>query len=340
MDRRIPLLPVAAAAALGLLLLSRARRYSFRGKVVLVTGGARGLGFVLAKKLAARGSKLVICARDEHSLAEAHRDLEERGAEVLAVPCDLRDRSSVERMLAAARGTFGRIDVVINNAGAIEVGPVETMTYDDYVSSMKTHFFGPLSTISGVLDEMRARRDGRIVNIASIGGLIPVPHLVPYSASKAALVGLSTALATELGRDGIVVTTICPGLMNTGSPRNARFKGQHRAEYAWFNLGDSQPLTAMNVDRAAERMLRAVERSERFVIIGLQARVAHFVAALFPNLFIRSAAAINRLLPGPGGIGAAAARGYESGSRVTPSVLTALGERAAERNHELDYRPR
>jgi NAD(P)-dependent dehydrogenase (short-subunit alcohol dehydrogenase family) len=202
---------VLGAAAFGLFVVSRLRRYSLRDKVVLVTGGARGLGFVLAKKLALRGAKLVICARDEHSLAEAHRDLEGRGAEVLAVPCDLRDRSSVDSMIAAARATFGRIDVVINNAGTIEVGPLETMTYDDFVTSMQTHFFGPLSTISAVLDEMRERRSGRIVNIASIGGLLPIPHLVPYAASKAALVGLSSALATELGRDGIIVTTVCPG---------------------------------------------------------------------------------------------------------------------------------
>ena len=328
------------AGAVVLFAWSRLRRYSLRDKVVLVTGGARGLGFVLAKKLAERGAKLVLCARDEHSLAEAHRDLESRGAQVLAVPCDVRDKASVDAMLAAARSTFGRIDVVINNAGEIEVGPVDTMTYDDFVSSMQTHFFAPLATISGVVAEMRARREGRIVNIASIGGLVPVPHLVPYSASRAALVGLSTSLATELARDGIVVTTVCPGLMRTGSPRNAMFKGEHRAEYAWFSLGDSLPVTSMSADRAAERVLVAIEKGERFVVIGLQARLAHLLEAIFPNLFIRAASAVNRMLPVSGGIGTGAARGYESGSKVSPSVLTALSERAAERNHELDYRPR
>lgn len=328
------------AAALALAAVSRAFRYSLRGKVVLITGGARGFGFVLAGKLAARGAKLVICARDEHSLGEAHRDLEARGAEVLAVPCDLRDPYSVAEMIAATQATFGRIDVVINNAGAIEVGPIDTMTYDDFVSSMATHFYGPLSTITSVLDEMRERREGRIVNIASIGGLIPVPHLVPYSASKAALIGLSTALATELGKDGIVVTTVCPGLMRTGSPRNARFKGQHRAEYTWFSIGDALPLTSMRAEHVADRVIRAIERGERFVVIGLQARLARLAAALFPNLFIRAAAAVNRLLPGPGGIGSDAARGYESGTKLSSSFLTALSERAAVRNHELDYRPR
>jgi hypothetical protein len=127
--------------------------------------------------------------------------------------------------------------------------------------------------------------------------------------------------------------------MRTGSPRNARFKGQHRLEYAWFSIGDALPFTAMRAERAAERILTAVERSERFVVIGLEARLAHLAAAIFPNLFIRAAAAVNRLLPVAGGIGTEAARGYESDSKVSPSVLTSLSERAAERNHELDYRP-
>src|SRR6185503_4123757 len=120
-----------------------------------------------------------------------------------------------------------------------------------------------------VLPEMRARREGRIVNITSIGGKISVPHLLPYSASKFALVGLSEGLRAELAKDGIVVTTICPGLMRTGSPRNATFKGQHRAEYAWFSIGDSLPVTAMSADRAARQILTACKRGEAEVVLSV-----------------------------------------------------------------------
>lgn len=298
---------------------------------MLVTGGARGLGLVLCRELARRGCKLVICARDEETLATAHAELSEAGAEVLAVPCDVRKGESVRAMIAAANATFGGIDVLINNAGTIEVGPLESMTDEDFVSSMATHVHGPLST-------MRLSGARHIVNVASIGGLIALPHLVPYTASKFALVGLSSAMSAELAREGITVTTVCPGLMRTGSPRNARFKGQHRKEYAWFSIGDALPFTAMRAERAARRICDAIERRERFVVIGWEARLAHLFASIFPNLYAQSAALAGRLLPAPGGIGAAEARGYESTSPASPSLLTALSERAAERNNELPYR--
>jgi NAD(P)-dependent dehydrogenase (short-subunit alcohol dehydrogenase family) len=321
------------AAALTAALFLRRRRFDLRGRVVFITGGARGLGLVLSRQLARRGCKLVICARDHETLETAHTELTALGAEVLAVPCDVRDPKSVREAIAAANATFGSIDVLINNAGAIEVGPLETMTDEDFAASMATHFFGPLST-------MRMSGAKHIVNIASIGGLIALPHLAPYTASKFALVGLSSAMGAELAREGITVTTVCPGLMRTGSPRNARFKGRHREEYAWFSIGDALPFTAMRAERAARRICHAIERRERFVVIGLQARLAHLFAAIFPNLYAHSAEFANRLLPAPGGIGAEAARGYESTSPLSPSVLTAASERAAERNNELIYHRR
>ncbi|MEJ7710408.1 MAG: SDR family oxidoreductase [Pyrinomonadaceae bacterium] len=140
-------------------------------------------------------------------------------------------------MVQRVTETLGGIDVLINNAGLIQVGPLEVMTLEDYEEAMRTHFWAPLYTILAVLPQMRRRQEGRIVNISSIGGKIAVPHLVPYSASKFALVGLSTGLRTELAKDKIVVTTVSPGLIRTGSPRNATFKGKHREEYAWFSIG-------------------------------------------------------------------------------------------------------
>jgi short-subunit dehydrogenase len=321
------------AAAVTAALLLRRRRFSLRGRVALITGGARGHGLVLARELADRGCKLVICARDEATLRTAHAELEARGAEVLAVPCDVRDRQSVAAMIASARSTFGRIDMLINNAGAIEVGPLDTMVDDDFLSSMATHFEGPLTTMRAVLDEMRARGHGHIVNVSSIGGLVPLPHLVPYTASKFALVGLSSAMGVELARDGITVTTVCPWLMRTGSPRNARFKGNAAAEYRWFTLGDTW--ASLRAESVARRICDAIERRERFVVVGLSARAIHLFAALFPNLYSRAASLGHRLLPA--GSSTDAKRGFEV---ATPSVLTALSDRAAERNNEIAYIPR
>src|SRR5947208_13760729 len=128
---------------------------------------------------------------------------------------------------------------------------------------------------------MRAHREGRIVNISSIGGRVSIPHLVPYSASKFALVGLSDGLRAELAKDNVIVTTVCPGLMRTGSPRNATFKGRHRAEYAWFAISDSLPVTSMDAGRAARQIVEACRYGEAEVVLSLQAKLAGKFHALF-----------------------------------------------------------
>ncbi len=332
---------LAAAAGIGGVLAARAlmrqvRAYDFTGKTVLITGGSRGLGLLLARELAREGARLAICARDADELERARVDLVRRGVpEVLAVPCDVTDRAQVESMVEACRERFGGIDVLINNAGVIQVGPLEVMTIEDYEQAMRTHFWGPLYATLAVLPDMRRRKAGRIVNIASIGGKIGVPHLVPYSASKFALVGLSEGMRAELAQFGITVTTVCPGLMRTGSPRNASFKGRHREEYAWFIIGDSLPLTSMNAERAARQVIAACRRGDAEVILSVQAELAVKFHALFPELTADMLAVVNRLLPAAvGGIGTKQAKGKDSGSAAAPSWLTALSDAAARRNNE------
>jgi NAD(P)-dependent dehydrogenase (short-subunit alcohol dehydrogenase family) len=229
----------------------------------------------------------------------------------------------------------GSVDVLINNAGIIQVGPAETMTLADYHQAMAVHFWAPLLCIEHVLPDMRRRGEGRIVNISSIGGQIGVPHLVPYSASKFALNGLSQGLRAELVKDGIYVTTVCPGLMRTGSPRQALIKGQHRAEYAWFSIGDSLPLLSMSADRAARKIISACRYGRAKVTLSLPAKLAACANTLAPELTADLSAVVDRMLPAPGGIGRAAVKGYHSTSEWSPSLLTTLSDRAAERNNEL-----
>jgi short-subunit dehydrogenase len=277
----------------------------------------------------------VICARDVAELERAQADLAEHGAKVLAVPCDVTNRSQVKELVYIAQDHFGEINVLVNNAGVIQVGPMEVMTLADYEEAMNVHFWGPLYTTLAVLPEMRQRREGRIVNISSIGGKVSVPHLVPYSASKFALVGLSSGLRAELAKDGVVVTTVCPGLMRTGSPRNATFKGQHRAEYAWFSISDALPVTAMKAERAARQIITACKRGDAEVVLSIQAEIAVKFHALFPGLTADLLGLVNRLLPGAGGIGTQHAKGKDSQSPLSPSLLTSMNEAAALKNNEI-----
>ena len=323
------------AVALGKFLWRKMNEYDLRGKTVLVTGGSRGLGLVLAREFAANGARVAICARDEEELQQASDDLESRGAEVMAVKCDVTNMPEVEAMVSQVRGRFGQIDVLVNNAGTIQVGPLEVMNREDFEHAMRAHFWGPLNTIQAVLPEMRERQDGRIVNISSIGGKIAVPHLVPYSASKFALVGLSKGLFAELRKDGIVVTTVCPGLMRTGSPRNANFKGKHREEYAWFSISDSLPVTSIKAERAARQIVAACKQGRAELIITIQAKMAVTFDALFPEASAELMGLVNRILPGPGGIGDRTAKGRDSKSSWSPSWLTRLTEEAAMNNNEV-----
>jgi len=310
--------------------------YDFQNRVVLITGGSRGLGLVLARQLAEKGARVAICARNQEELLRAKEDLETRGAAVFQTVCDVRNQSEVNRMIEAVRNHYGQIDVLINNAGVIQVGPLEVQTQTDFETAMAIHFWGPYYTMNAVLPEMKQRGEGRIINISSIGGKMSVPHLAPYCASKFALVGLSGAMRVELAKDNIFVTTVCPGLMRTGSHVNAVFKGQNEKEFAWFSVGNSLPVSSINVERAAEQIIQASGRGDAELIISIQAKIAAKMNNLFPELTADVSSLVNRILPEAGGIGTNHALGRESESAISPSILTALSDRESRQNNELE----
>src|SRR5881398_124437 len=258
MDSRFFLLAVALVFAAWLALrVIRTLRFSLRNKVVLITGGSRGLGLVLARQICAAGGNVALLARDNDELTRAKTDLTRRGGRVFTIQCDLLESEQIHLAVRQTIDRFGKIDILINNAGFIEVGPLEHMTREDFERAMRVHFWAPFELSMQVGSEMRTWGGGRIVNISSIGGKIAVPHLAPYCASKFALTGFSDALRAELARDGILITTVCPGLMRTGSPFNAWFKGRHRREFAWFAIAGSMPLITINARRAAARIVEA-----------------------------------------------------------------------------------
>lgn len=325
----------AAALVAARSVLRKLTEYDLSGKSVLITGGSRGLGLELAREFARQGARVVICARDPDELAVAHVELLQQGYTALALPYDLTDQKQVEALIQEVIREFGQLDVLVNNAGIISVGPVEEMTLSDFEQAMQSNYFAALYTILAALPAMKARREGRIVNIVSIGGKISVPHLLPYSASKFALAGLSKGLRAELKKDRISVTTVYPGLMRTGSPRNATFKGQHRAEYAWFSISDSLPFTSISAERAAREIVTACKNGTGEIVLSLPAKIAAQFNAHFPELTTDLLSLMNHLLPGPGGIGKASATGEESESAWSPSWLTKLNEEAALRNNQI-----
>jgi NAD(P)-dependent dehydrogenase (short-subunit alcohol dehydrogenase family) len=328
----------AAGAVAGLALirwLANARRYEFTGKSVLVTGGSRGLGLVLAKQLAAEGARVAICGRDPEALERARSVLKAIGAEVLALPVDVADHEAVDALVRQVAARFGPVDVLVNNAGVIEVGPGETMTLADYQEAMAVNFWGVVHPTLAVLPAMRERRRGRIVNIISIGGRLGVPHLMPYSASKFAALGFSQGLRAEERRRGVIVTSVVPGLMRTGSPRNATFRGRHRAEYAWFSIADSLPGLSIGAEEAARRILEGVRRGDAEVRFPLVTRLAVLASAVAPNATASVLELTSRLLPEAPADHREPRPGRESQSAASPSWLTRLGDDAARRYNQI-----
>lgn len=328
-----------AAAGVGTALAARAawnrwRMADISGQVVLITGGSRGLGFAMAQEFARQGCKLVLCARSNDELQWAHDELRRMGAEVFTFQCDVARQDEVESMVQQATAHFGRIDILINNAGTISVGPIESQTIEDFRESMDVMFWGTVYPTLAVLPQMVSRRSGRIANVTSIGGKVSVPHLVPYSCAKFAAVGFSEGITAELAKDNIKVTTVVPGLMRTGSHVNAYFKGDNRAEFAWFSVGAASPAMAIGARRAARSIVNAVRRGQAEIILSVPAKLAVLFHGVFPGATVRLAGVANRMMPGTGNTNKDRHTGRESESAVSQSALTKPGRDAGRRLHQ------
>ncbi len=266
--------------------------------VAVVTGASRGLGFLLARELADRGHDLVINARSAEGLAVAAADLQARGAQVVTVPGDVSDAAVGRLLVETATQRFGRLDVLVTNAGIIQVGPAGAMRTEDFADAMDVMFWGIVHPTLAALPVMKERGVGRILVITSIGGKLPAPHLLPYTAAKHAAVGFAEGLRVEAIRHGITVTCAVPGLMRTGSPRNALFTGDQNAEYRWFTVGDSLPLVSTSAERAARRLVDAALKGRPEIVTTPLANIAMRVHGVAPATTMRLTALVNRLLPG------------------------------------------
>lgn len=251
-------------AALGALAVRHGRsRDDISGEVAVVTGASRGLGLLLARELARHGCPLVICARDAAELERAAAELRADGAEVTTVVCDVADEASPRLLIDTAVERYGRLNMVLSNAGIIQVGPVQATQAADYETALNTMALAPIRLALAALPVMSRQGHGRLVTIASIGGKVSVPHLLPYSTAKFAAAGFSEGLRAELGRGPVTVTTVVPGLMRTGSHLQARFTGHAEQEFTWFGLGASLPLVSMDAERAARQIIDAVRGRRR-----------------------------------------------------------------------------
>ena len=331
MSRKTWLVASAAVAAAGVTATVWRRRagMDMHGKVVLITGGSHGLGLALARRFAQENAKLVLCARSQEELDRAAEDVARSGAEVFTIACDVSDRLQVEALVTAALDHFSRIDVLVNNAGIIHVGPIDAMTIEDFEEAMGVMFWGTVYSTMAVLPHMRGRSDRRIVNITSIGAKVSVPHLLPYSCAKFAAAAFSEGMRAELSGTGVKVVTVAPGLMRTGSYLNALFKGAEEGEAGWFSVNSSLPGLSMSADKAAEQIISATRSGRPERILSTPANLLAQFHGLFPNATADLLGLVSRALPHGG---RRSERGSESPllQKKWLRVLTTLGRHAAE----------
>ncbi len=320
------LVGITFAIAGGLLLRSHIRtkrRIELDGRVIVLTGASSGHGLILAKQAAREHAKIVIAARSSDDLEAVKKELVELGAGVvLAIPTDIRELSQVQHLVERTLSEFGKIDILINNAGIMTVGPVESMTVDDFQDHLATNFLGAMYATLEVIPHMKSRNFGRIVNIVSVGGKRAVPHMLPYTASKFALAGFTQGLQAELAKDGIFVTGVYPKPMRTGGHTHVLVRGNKTKEYGMFGLLANTPLVSSSPHSVARAVLEAVKNGDPELVIGWSTKCFLAAQSLLPTLFAEATALGTRLLPEDPGDGSAS-RG-EDLKGVVPRALNAL----------------
>lgn len=313
-------------------------RNSKENSVVVITGGSRGLGLEIARCYAQRNASLALCSRDQKDLDRAREILgrEFPFANVFTRKCDVGDKEQVQRFLSAVNKRFGPINLLINNAGIIQVGPIQALASKDFEAALHSNLWGVINCCQAGLSQL-IQTKGTILNVTSIGGVVPIPHLIPYATSKFGAVGFSVSLAAEMGRYGVHVTTVMPWLMRTGSYLKVLLKGREEKEFGWFSFGGNSPFTAINSKRAARAIVRACDKKKKFKVIGAYGKLARLMFALAPNTTINLMSGINRLLPAvPHDYSPSEPprRGHEFRKQLSPLAFGKWGDKAAFKNNE------
>lgn len=301
MIQRIAACSVGLLGAVAALVATRrARRIDLRDRVVVVTGGGRGLGLAISREFLARGCKLAICGRDGEVIARAVAELRMHGGDAFGMACDASEPGQVADFIAATLERFGAIDILVNNAGQVFFGPLAELEPDDLESALRNTFWVQYRPTMAVLPHMRARGSGRIVNVTSGAGKLPIPHHGAYVAGKFAATGWSQVLTSELRKDGILVSTITPPPLADGAPLHTHFNGRRDEEFKWFTLGLTTRWMATDPVRAARVVVDAAAHGDRERAVSPMAWLAIRAQGLAPGLMSWLWSRFDRLLPPPG----------------------------------------
>jgi NAD(P)-dependent dehydrogenase (short-subunit alcohol dehydrogenase family) len=344
-----------ASVALGMAVLATARgvwrrrhRIDFRGKKVLITGGSRGLGFAIARRFLEEGAEIAICARNLDELERARAELRQLAHElarrerreagrVLALRADVTDEHAVDWLVAETRASLGGLDVLVNCAVEIAVGPVEAMTAKDYFQAFNGIFLATYHPTMAVVPHLRAQGAGRIVNVTSVAGKVPIPHNATYVVGKFATTGFSAVCRAELRKYGVFVSTVMPPPLRNGAWMNAGYKGDADEELAWFVRALSSPFVSIDPERAARAVVEAARYGDAETMVSPSSWLQSRIYALLPGLTSGLLAALDRYGMPATPLGARAAP-VTSGAEILASSDNPSVRRVARRGRAAGER--
>ncbi len=258
-----------------------------KNKVALVTGAATGVGEATSIAFAREGCDLVLATRkNAEGLQATAEKIRAMGRKALTVMADVSKRDDVEKLCQAAIKEFGRVDILMNNAGVGLTCELKDMSQEDWEWIMGVNFWGTVYTLHYLLPHMIERKSGHIVNVSSGAGLMGLPAAGAYTASKFALVGLTEVLRTELERFGIGVTAVCPSVIRTNIFDSMPVKG--------FKKEVAQPpaIFRKTPESAAKQIIRAVKWNQAVLVITANARILYYIKRVSPTLSRKVAGSI------------------------------------------------
>lgn len=285
--------------ALGVFILKWAftenRKQPLKNKIVLITGGSKGLGFELARHLLSTGNRVAICARNEDELLNAAKIL--NSPEKLFIGrCDITKRSDVDLFTREVVERFGGIDILINNAAIFELGLLKGTSYETYEKMFRTNVYGTMLMTEAVLPYLAESRAPGIITISSAAGKVSLPYMAAYSASKAALSRWMENFALEVASREIRILTVFPGFMPTGIEGRAIWEAGGARAAKVVRLASRLPLISTPHAKAAEKIIDSYEKGLSKKVFPLPVDLSIRLAYLIPNMSFKASQYLSRIL--------------------------------------------
>jgi NAD(P)-dependent dehydrogenase (short-subunit alcohol dehydrogenase family) len=266
---------------------------SFQDTVVVVTGAGSGIGRATSLTFARLRARVVLADVNEERLERVRGEIDQEGGVAQIFKIDVSDRDQVASFAQAVLAEFGRVDVVVNNAGILLLGEMRLFSLDEFHRTMGVNFWGVIHMIQGFLPAMIERRRGHFVNVSSVNGLAPLPFVGPYSVSKSAVLAISETLRLEVARFGVGVTTICPGLTKTRIREDAVLRADSETTRRFLNsCMDRMKRGGVDAFAVARRIPPAIIKNRAVVLISAETRLLYGLYRLWPKLFRLAAAAV------------------------------------------------